>query len=181
MDNPTTLLVAIMYVTIVATGLISTLMALSDVIVGHRKLARIHALWVVLLLLNYFSFFWSTTALLDIEGWNFRSFLAFIVGPVVLLFATNLILAVTDGGDEVTLEDRYLDLSGRFFGLLVIVQLWIIGLDIVFGPLNASTFVTAGMGVVFAVLALSRDLRWHGVGAAVAVLGFLSRLLLQST
>ena len=40
MDNPTTLLVAIMYVTIVATGLISVLLTLSDFVGGQRKTAR---------------------------------------------------------------------------------------------------------------------------------------------
>ena len=36
MDNPTTLLVAIMYVTIIATGLMTVLMTLSD-IVGKKR------------------------------------------------------------------------------------------------------------------------------------------------
>ena len=34
MDNPTTLLVAIMYVTIVATGLVNVLMTLSEIVGG---------------------------------------------------------------------------------------------------------------------------------------------------
>ena len=37
MDNPTTLLVAIMYVTIVATGLVNLLMTLSDIVAARRK------------------------------------------------------------------------------------------------------------------------------------------------
>jgi hypothetical protein len=42
MNNPTTLLVAIMYVTIVATGLINTLMTVSDIVGRKRKNASIH-------------------------------------------------------------------------------------------------------------------------------------------
>ena len=62
MDNPTTLLVAIMYVTIVATGLINVLMVLSEIVGGKRTTSSIHTGWLVLLLVVYLSFFWETTA-----------------------------------------------------------------------------------------------------------------------
>jgi hypothetical protein len=57
MDNPTTLLVAIMYVTLVATGLINVLMTLSDIVGGKRDTDTIHTWWIVLLLVVYLSFF----------------------------------------------------------------------------------------------------------------------------
>jgi len=50
MDNPTTLLVAIMYVTIVATGLINVPMALSEIVGGQRKTDPVHIAWIVLML-----------------------------------------------------------------------------------------------------------------------------------
>ena len=59
MDNPTTLLVAIMYVTIVATGLVNVLLALSDIVGGKSKSDALHTGWLVLLLLAYLSFFWE--------------------------------------------------------------------------------------------------------------------------
>ena len=104
MDNPTTLLVAIMYVTIVATGLVNVLMTLSEIVGGKRTTDPIHAGWLVLLLVAYLSFFWETTAILDIEGWDFLSFLSFITGPILLLFATNLITSPADSEEGVTLD-----------------------------------------------------------------------------
>jgi len=185
MDNPTTLLVAIMYVTIVATGLISALMALSDIVGGRRRTATIHTAWIVLLLISYFSFFWETTAILEVEGWDFLSFLGFIVGPIILLFATNLIIAAPDveGPDvpsEAPLDDFYFDLSGRFFTMLALVQAWVIGLDVVFESINPSTWLDACIGVLFVVLAVSRNQRLHVGGAAIIGLAFLSRMLLQA-
>jgi hypothetical protein len=185
MDNPTTLLVAIMYVTIVATGLVSALMALSDIVGGQRKTASIHTAWILLLLISYFGFFWETTAILDIEGWDFLSFLAFILGPIVLLFATNLIIAAPDveGPDmpgEAPLDKFYFDLSARFFTMLALVQGWIIGLDVVFESITFATWLTACIGILFVALAVSRNQRVHVGGAVVVGLAFLSRMLLQA-
>jgi len=186
MDNPTTLLVAIMYVTIVATGLISALMALSEIVGGGRKTASIHTAWIVLLLISYFGFFWETTAILGIEGWNFLSFLAFIIGPIILLFATNLIIAAPDveGPDvpgEAPLDDSYFDLSGRFFAMLALVQGWIIGLDVVFDTITYETWLTGCIGALFVFLAVSKNQRAHVAGAALIGVAFLSRMILQAT
>ena len=70
MDNPTTLLVAIMYVTIVATGLVNLLMTLSDIVAARRKTDPLHTGWIVILLLAYLGFFWETTALPNSPGVN---------------------------------------------------------------------------------------------------------------
>jgi hypothetical protein len=58
MDNPTTLLVAIMFVTIVVTGLVNILMFLSDLVAGKSKTGPLHVSWIALLLVAYFNFFW---------------------------------------------------------------------------------------------------------------------------
>jgi len=180
MDNPTTLLVAIMYVTIVATGLITALMALSDIVGGRRKTASLHTAWILLLLISYFSFFWETTAILGIEGWDFLSFLAFIAGPIVLLFATNLIVAAPDADGDGPLDEFYFDLSARFFTMLALVQAWIVGLDIVFESITSDTYLTACIAVLFIVLAISKNQRVHVGGASLVGLALISRMLLQA-
>jgi len=180
MDNPTTLLVAIMYVTIVATGLISVLMALSDIVGGRRKTAPIHTVWILLLLISYFSFFWETTALLDVEGWDFLSFLAFIIGPIVLLFATNLLIAAPDAQGDASLDESYFALSSRFFTMLALVQVWVIGLDVAFEKITTETYLTACIGIFFVVLVVSKNQRLHVAGATIVAVGFLSRMVLQA-
>ena len=161
MDNPTTLLVAIMYTTIVVTGLVNILMTLSDIVGGKRRADPVHTGWIVLLLLTYFSFFWGTTAILDIEGWNFLAFISFIIGPVILLFATNLLLA-PDGDEGVaTMDEYYFKQSGRFFLLVSLVQVWTIGLDVVFEQIGGLTYLSAGIGVLFLALMISKNYKVH--------------------
>ena len=53
MDNPTTLLVAIMFVTIVVTGLVTVLMSLSGWVTGQQKYAPLHGAWLLFLLITY--------------------------------------------------------------------------------------------------------------------------------
>lgn len=180
MDNPTTLLVAIMYVTLVATGLITVLMTLSDIVTGQRKMDRVHAGWIVLLLISYLSFFWETTAILEIEGWDFLGFIGFISGPIVLLFATNLIVAAPDGEKATMLDAFYFEQSARFFLMLLLVQVWIIGLDVIFASINLQTYLTAAIGLLFVVLIISRSYRVHIAGVAIVGLTFVLRLVLQA-
>lgn len=179
MDNPTTLLVAIMYVTIVATGLINLLMMLSDIVGGRCKTDPLHTGWIVLLLLAYFDFFWQTTAILDVEGWEFLSFLCFIFGPVALLFATNLIAASADHTEGKSPSQFYFEQSARFFLWLALTNLWIVGLDVAFESVGYGTYLTAFVGLLFIFLMKSKSYQTHVAGVVIAALAFLSRLALS--
>ncbi len=179
MDNPTTLLVAIMYVTIVATGLVNILMTLSEIVGGKRRADPVHTGWIVLILLAYFSFFWETTAILDIEGWNFLSFVSFIIGPVILLFATNLLLAPNEDEPVAMMDQYYFEQSGRFFLLLSLVQAWTIGLDVVFDSVGIATYLTGAICILFLVLMVSKNYKVHLIGLTVVGMAFLARIALQ--
>ncbi len=179
MDNPTTLLVAIMYVTIVATGLVNVLMALSDIVGGKSKSDSLHTGWLVLLLLAYLNFFWETTAILDIEGWNFLAFISFIIGPIVLLFASSLVTSPKEV-DEAPMGSYYFEQGRRFFLLLCLVQAWIIGLDVVFDTISYATYTTGAIAAVFLVLMVSKNHRLHVAGLGVLLLAFLIRIVFRA-
>ena len=180
MDNPTTLLVAIMYVTIVATGLVNVLMSLSDIVGSKRHADPIHTSWIVVMLVVYLSFFWETTAILDIEGWDFVSFVCFIVGPIMLLFATNLIVSPDDTEPSNEMDSYYFEQSARFFFLLGLVQVWIIGLDVAFESVSPLTYLTAGIGVLFLVLMISKNTHLHIAGLVTVGMAFLVRIVMQA-
>ena len=180
MDNPTTLLVAIMYVTIVATGLVNLLMTLSDIVAARRKTDPLHTGWIVILLLAYLGFFWETTAILDIEGWDFLSFLSFISGPIALLFATNLITSCADPDEGKMLDQYYFEQSARFFLLLALVQAWIVGLDTIFSAFGVTTWLTILTGLLFVVLMISKNYRIHVGGLVIVGLAFIFRTILLS-
>jgi hypothetical protein len=180
MDNPTTLLVAIMYVTIVTTGLVNVLMVLSALVGRRRRLDPVHMGWIVVLLLLYLNFFWETTAILEIEGWDFISFLAFIVGPILLLFATDLLLAPEGPDHAGRLREMYLDHSRRYFLLLCLVQAWVVGLDLAFGSVGMETWLTAATALVFILLMTARGYRVHATGLTLIAIAFVSRTVIQA-
>ena len=95
MDNPTTLLVAIMFVTILGLAIGNILMTCAEIAGGlrHPMPERLHLSWILLMLLALLNLFWETTTILDIENWLFIQFLYVIAGPMVLLFATSVIAA----------------------------------------------------------------------------------------
>ena len=173
MDNPTTLLVAIMFVTLVVTGIVNILMFLSALLAGKIKTHPLHSNWVILLLVTYLNFFWSTTLILEIEGWTFLSFIGFIVGPITLLFATNLMLESPDSEKQSVLDQFYFKISRLYFFLLFFVQLWVVGLDLYFDSIGFPTFMAGFIAAVFLCLALVRNYKVHVAGAVLTWTAFL--------
>ena len=168
MDNPTTLLVAIMYVTIISIGLSNLLMALSDVVGGRLNVKpdRVHTSWLLLLLFAYFNYFWQTTAILEIDDWQFLSFIGFLTGPMFLLFGTNLLVVMPDSHDF-SPKDHYMQQSNRFFLLLCLFNLWIVGLDYFSDNVTAETWLSATIALLCFTLMASDSYRVHKLGAAV--------------
>ena len=73
-----------------------------------------------------------------------------------------------------------LTLAAAFLRLLALVQIWVIGLDVVFETITYATYLTACIGLFFIVLAVSKNHRLHIAGASVVGLAFLSRMFLQA-
>mgnify|MGYP001822857023 CR=1 FL=1 len=181
MDNPTTLLVAIMFVTIVVTGVVTILMCLSEWVAGHQKIAPLQISWLLFLLLTHLNYFWNTTLLLEVEGWTFLAFIGFIAGPIVLLFATNMITVVAPEESGTSDVGRhYFELSRRFFLLLFLVQAWLVGIDYSFGSVTYSTYLAGLTGLVFLALILTKSVRAHAVGAFIVWVALIIQGIQQS-
>ena len=134
----------------------------------------------MLLLFAYLSFFWETTAILDIEGWDFLSFVSFITGPILLLFATNLITSPADSDEGAELDKYYFELSARFFLLLGLVQAWIIGLDLVFKNVSYTTYLTVVIGILFIVLMMTKKSPCAYCRSDTVGLAFMARIVMQA-
>lgn len=180
MDNPTTLLVAIMFVTIVVTGIVNILMFLSNLLAGQSRASTLHTSWLILLLVVYLCFFWQTKLILEIDGWQFLSFIAFILGPIALLFAGNLVTVSHKGDDQAGLDQFYFSFSKRFFLLMLFVQAWGIGLDLAFESVDIVTYLDGLVGILFLVLAISKNNRLHIAGAVLAWPAFLARATIMA-
>ena len=151
-----TLLVALMFVTVLSMGIGNILMTLADIL-NHAtpsRRDRVHAAWIVLLLLIHFNVFWHTKAILSVDDWQFASFLLAIAGPVVLFFATSI--ALTKPPEQEPAEPRrFFDAIGRrFFLMVALLQVWIVGVSYsLAGSFVANDLVNVGFFVLALVLA----------------------------
>ena len=182
MDNPATLLTAIMFVTILAMGIGNLLMTCAEIAGDLRSPApeRIHLSWIILLLLAMLNLFWQTTVILDVEEWIFLDFLYLIVGPMVLFFAASVIAAPTASGQANTAHAQFFGLCGRFFLMLALHEAWLIGLDLRYGSLTPTSGANAVLLALFVVLAISRNYRIHVAGATVAWIGLIVPIFLRT-
>jgi len=89
-----TLLVALIFVTIVSMGIGNILATMADVVnhVSASRRSRVHVAWIILMLVIHLNMFWHTKAILEVEEWRFAGFLATIAGPVLMFFATSILL-----------------------------------------------------------------------------------------
>lgn len=180
MDDPATLLTAIMFVTILGMGIGNLLMACADIAGGLRKPApeRIQLGWIILLLVAMLDLFWATTAILEVEDWRFLDFLYVITGPMLLFFAVSVITAPSDGAEDND-HAHYFSLCGRFFVMLALQEAWLLGIDLRYDSLTLISTFNAALLALFAVLAISRSYRLHLGGAYLAWLGLLFPIALR--
>ena len=106
-------------------------------------------------------------------------FLYVILGPMLLFFATNVLLPGASVPEGASAREHYLSASARFFGLLALVQVWIIGVDQLLGiGFTTATALTAAAAVLAAVLASTRRVRVHVVGTTVAAVLFVAGFII---
>ena len=148
-----TLLVALMFVTILSMGIGNIVVTLADVL-NHATTSRrdrVHVAWIVLLLLIHFNVFWHTKDILAVDDWQFAGFLLAVAGPVLLFFTTSIALTSTPDQDSDQLSEFFVALGRRFYMLLALLQVWIVGVSYsLSGSFDANDLVN----VCFFVLAL---------------------------
>ena len=179
LENPTTLLVAIMYVTIISIGLSNLLMTLSELAGGRQPAPDwVHLSWLLLLLVAYLGYYWYTADILAVENWRFIGFAAFLIGPILLLFGTNLIIVLPHAG-SLPPSEHYMAKTSRVFVLLGLFNVGIVGLDFVTDSASIETYGAVLVALFCFGLAASRSHKVHKPGAAIAWLLFLGNLGLQ--
>lgn len=166
-----TLLVALMFVTILCMGIGNILVTLADILnrASSSRRSRAHVSWMSFLLLAHFNLFWNTKEILNVERWRFAGFLLTILGPVLLFFATSVLLTAPSGEDEADLDALFLRLGRPFFLLLAAVQVWVLGAGY---TLSGGWVIQDLLNLLLVILALglasSRSSRAHSVGAMLA-------------
>jgi hypothetical protein len=164
MEISSAFLVAMMFVVLLTIGIGNILMSLAAMVDRRSTVtaSRMHISWIVLLLLVYFSLFWHTLDVLSVEEWNFGEFLYVILGPVLILFASQVLLPNSSSTDAGKLDERYFEVSQPFFLFLAGSQLWVNGVDLILKDGLTRTGATNGVAAVIAlILAFSHNRMVH--------------------
>ena len=183
MEVSSALLVAMMFVVLLTIGIGNILMSLASMVDRRSPVSAsgIHISWIVLLLLVYFSLFWHTVDVLSVEEWTFGEFLYVILGPVLILFASQVLLPNPSDPDAGELNERYFEVSRPFFLLLAASQLWVNGVDLLLkGGLTRWGLMNGVAAVLALILAFSRKRTVHLSLMIAMWLLFLTAWLVRS-
>jgi hypothetical protein len=171
-----------MLVMILSVGIVNILSWLAGIINlrSDKKIGWMVIIWLILLLLAHLKMFWHTLDILSIEALKFSGFLYIITGPILILFATNIMLPEASHDEPPDPKSHYIRVCRWFFFIFSLLQLWNSGVDIFLGKgftgaggFNAALFVVSG------VLASSQNTKLHVAGTGVACLLFFITLLLR--
>ena len=180
MESVDILLVSFMFITILTLGIAGVLAELAEVVrhVGHEKRDGLLVGWSVLLLFAYFTLFWHTADIALLEEWTFWLFLFAETGPVLLLFATNIMLGALAVSPEA--EPEISVRQGRVFVVVGLLQVWSIAAGYVLGvgftPGSALDVVVLAICVV---LARSKSMKLHTAGLVVVWLAYIASVYLE--
>lgn len=153
-----------MFVVLLTIGIGNILMSLASMVDPRSSVSasRMHLSWIVLLLLVYFGLFWHTVDVLAVEGWTFGEFLYIMLGPVLILFASQVLLPGSSDTPARELEQHYFDVSRPFFLFLAASQIWVNGVDLILKGGLTRAGALNGVAAVFAlILAFSHNRTIH--------------------
>jgi len=183
MEVSSALLVAMMFVMVLSIGIGNILMGLSSLLSQRspREIDWLPTSWVILLLLQHLNMFWHTLTILEAEEWGFGGFLYVVTGPILLFLATSLLLADPVYAGPSDAQEHYFRVARRFFSILAVLMLWMIGVDFVLGSgFTAAGLWNAGLVVLFLFLANSQAVRLHVTSTGVTWVLLLSLLIARA-
>lgn len=167
MEVSTSLLVALMFVTLLSMGIGNTVNTLSVIVEKGKKsgYSNLQGGWLCLLLISYFNMFWHIIDLLSIDKWGFLGFLYMMIGPMLIYFATSILIATQS--EEVSQKTL---VRPRFFAVFILLQFWIITVDIV---LEKSAIEHSLLNVALMLIALvllrKHDEKIHAYGLTASL------------
>jgi predicted membrane protein len=183
MDVTSSLLVAMMFVMVLSIGIGNILLGLSSLLVQRspRDIDWLPTSWLLLLLLQHLNMFWHTLTIIEVEQWGFGGFLYIVAGPILLFLASSLLLADPNFAGPSEPRVHYFRVAARFFAILAVLMLWMIGVDFVLGTgFTPAGAWNAALFVLFLILARSQDLRLHITSTVVTWVLLVSLLASRS-
>ncbi|MDW3211892.1 MAG: hypothetical protein R8N23_18625 [Reichenbachiella sp.] len=167
-----TLIVALMFVTIISFGLVNILSSFSSVLNINSKVkaSLIHLHWIGILLIVHFNLAWSAVLITSKDTWGYFEFLFLVSGPIVAFFASSVITpGVIDQDDPGAPQKQYFSIVRQFFSLFILIQLWAIGTDFLLqDDLTGSSLFNVVLIVLCVILIKIQKQSLHRYGLILA-------------
>ena len=168
MEISYTLIVALMYVTVLSFGLASVLTSLALIIKRGNgfSVSIAHLNWLLILLLVHFNMVWHAVLFTHIDAWTYQAFLLIVLGPTLAFFAANVLAPEPiDSANADTLAQHYFSVIRQFLVLFGAIQLWAIASDFILGRgVTGSAIFNTLLLAVALFLFSSRNNKVHVTG-----------------
>ena len=88
-----TLIVALMFITILSFGIANLLSSMAEILNNKKntKVTIVHLNWIVILLILHFNMAWAAVLLATVKSWPYGTFLFIVLGPILAFFTASII------------------------------------------------------------------------------------------
>jgi len=184
MDISYTLIVALIFITILSFGFANILSSIAEIVNKQNNISVsvVHLSWIVLLLIIHFNLAWQAVLISTYKSWSYDTFLFVELGPILAFFTTRILApSVSEHIDSESLKSKYLHLSNRFFLIIALIQLWAIGIDLFIGlGFTGSAVFNLVLFVLAITLTKVKNYQLHVYGAVIAWTLYLAAIFLRS-
>ena len=184
MDISYTLIVALMFITILSFGFANILTSLGEILDRKNNIAvcTVHLNWILILLIIHFNMAWHAVLLATNSNWTYDTFLFVELGPILAFFATRILAPSEDKtGEPEALKLNYTNISQQFFVILAFIQAYAIGSDLILDRGFTGSGVFNILLIVLSLLLIKlKTYKIHVYGAVLAWCLILSAIALRS-
>ena len=184
MDISYTLIVALMFITILSFGFANILSSIAEIVNKQNNISVsvVHLSWILLLLIIHFNLAWQAVLISTYKSWSYDTFLFVELGPILAFFTTRILApSGSKDTDGASLKSKYLHLSNRFFLIIALIQLWAVGIDLLIGlGFTGSAVFNLVLFILAITLMRVKNYQIHVYGAVIAWALYLAAIFLRS-
>ena len=184
MEISYTLVVALMYVTILSFGLASLLTSLAQIIRrdNNIRVSPAHLNWLLILLLIHFNMVWHAVLFTNIETWSYHEFILVVLGPALAFFSANILAPEPSAAVSYeSLTENYFSVIQQLLILFGAIQVWAILSDFI---LERGATGSAIFNIILLIVAIflykSRSNKTHVVSLYFIWAIYISSITLRS-
>ena len=184
MELSHSLIVALMYVTILSFGLASLLTSLSMIIRRGNdvNVSVVHLNWILILAIAHFNMTWQTVVLTTLDTWTYYAFIVVLLGPTFGFFAANIL--APSPSPESKSEDlikTYMGFKRPFLILFSALQIWTLAADLIVGRgLTGSLISNIVLLIVAIFLYTNSNYKVHRVAIVSVWLIYIAAIALRA-